>query len=87
MVDRNLKVTKISDVMCKAEKLIAEELKDNPGHDLLVAAGLMAVTRNLYIHALGPSEAQKIFAVMLDSFIMADEMYYGENHDTPPTIH
>jgi hypothetical protein len=47
----------------------------------------MAVTRNLYIHALGPEEAQKIFAIMLDSFIMAEEMYYGENHDTPPTIH
>ena len=24
---------------------------------------------------LGPDEAQKIFAVMLDSFIIADEMY------------
>ena len=83
----NLKVNKIADVMHKAEQLVMKELKDNPGHDLLVAAGLMAVTRNLYIHALGPEEAQKIFAVMLDSFIIADEMYYGENHDTPPTIH
>jgi|TARA_Y100000296_G_scaffold10206_1_gene11708 hypothetical protein len=83
----NPNVTKVADVMHKAEKLVAEELKKNPGHDLLVAAGLMAVTRNLYIRLLGPAEAQKIFAVMLDSFIMADEMYYGENHDTPPTIH
>ena len=73
--------------MNKAERLVMEELKDNPGHDLLVAAGLMAVTRNLYIHALGPEEAQKIFAVMLDSFIVADEMYYGNNHDISPTIH
>jgi len=83
----NQKVNKIAEVMNKAEQLVAEELKKNPGHDLLVAAGLMAVTRNLYIRSLGPAEAQKIFAVMLDSFIMADEMYYGENHDTPPTIH
>ena len=83
----NQNVAKIANVMHKAEKLIAQELKKNPGHDLLVAAGLMAVTRNLYIRALGPEEAQKIFAVMLDSFIMADEMYYGETHDTPPTIH
>ena len=66
------KVNKIADVMNKAERLVMEELKDNPGHDLLVAAGLMAVTRNLYIHARGPEEAQKIFAVMLDSFIVAD---------------
>jgi len=84
----NQKISKIADVMNKAEQLVMEELKENPGHDLLVAAGLMAVTRNLYIHALGPQEAQKIFAVMLDSFIIADEMYYGEkNHITPPTIH
>ena len=83
----NQNVIKITNVMKKAEKLITEELKDNPGHDLLVAAGLMAVTRNLYIHALGPVEAQKIFEIMLDSFIMADEMYYGESHDMPPTIH
>ena len=83
----NQKIDKIAEIMQKAEQLVMKELKDNPGHDLLVAAGLMAVTRNLYIHALGPEEAQKIFAVMLDSFIMADEMYYGENHDTPPTIH
>ena len=85
MVNQN--VTKITTVMKKAERLIAEELKDNPGHDLLVAAGLMAVTRNLYIHALGPEEAQKIFAVMLDSFIVVDEIQYGMDHAAKPTIH
>ena len=83
----NLKVNKIAEVMNKAEQLIMEELKDNPGHDLLVAAGLMAVTRNLYIHALGPVEAQKIFAVMLDSFIVVDEIQYGMDHAAKPTIH
>ena len=81
------KVNKISDIMQKAEQLVMKELKDNPGHDLLVAAGLMAVTRNLYIHALGPEEAQKIFAVMLDSFIVVDEIQYGMDHAIKPTIH
>ena len=83
----NPNVTKVADVMHKAEKLVAEELKKNPGHDLLVAAGLMAVTRNLYIHALGPVEAQKIFSVMLDSFIVVDEIQYGMDHAAKPTIH
>jgi len=83
----NQKVNKIAEVMNKAEQLVAEELKKNPGHDLLVAAGLMAVTRNLYIHALGPVEAQKIFAVMLDSFIVVDEIQYGGDHAGKPTIH
>ena len=83
----NLKVNKIANVMHKAEQLVMKELKDNPGHDLLVAAGLMAVTRNLYIRSLGPSEAQKIFAVMLDSFIVVDEIQYGMDHAAKPTIH
>ena len=83
----HLKVNKIADIMKKAEQLVMKELKDNPGHDLLVAAGLMAVTRNLYIHALGPVEAQKIFAVMLDSFIVVDEIQYGMDHAIKPTIH
>ena len=83
----NQKVNKIADVMHKAEQLVMNELKDNPGQDLLVAAGLMAVTRNLYIHALGPEEAQKIFAVMLDSFIVVDEIQYGMDHAAKPTIH
>ena len=83
----NQKVNKIADIMHKAEQLVMQELKDNPGHDLLVAAGLMAVTRNLYIHALGPEEAQKIFAVMLDSFIVVDEIQYGGDHAGKPTIH
>jgi hypothetical protein len=54
-----------------------------------VAAGLAAVTRNLYINALGPEEAQKVFEVMLDSFIVADEIIdgsYSEGYQKP-TIH
>ena len=83
----NQKVNKIADIMHKAEQLVMNELKNNPGQDLLVAAGLMAVTRNLYINALGPEEAQKIFAVMLDSFIVVDEIQYGADHAAKPTIH
>jgi len=83
----NQKIDKIAEIMQKAEQLVMKELKKNPGHDLLVAAGLMAVTRNLYIHALGPEEAQKIFAVMLDSFIVVDEIQYGMDHAAKPTIH
>jgi len=83
----NQKIDKIAEIMQKAEQLVMKELKKNPGHDLLVAAGLMAVTRNLYIHALGPEEAQKIFEVMLDSFIVVDEIQYGADHAAKPTIH
>jgi hypothetical protein len=47
----------------------------------------MAVTRNLYINALGAEEAQKVFEVMIDSFIMADEIYLQAGQYDKPTIH
>ena len=73
--------------MQKAEKLVVEEVKGKPEDQLIVAAGLMAVTRNLYIQTLGPEEAQKVFEVMIDSFIIADEIYFEANQYGKPTIH
>ena len=73
--------------MQKAEKLVTEEIKGKPENQLVVAAGLMAVTRNLYIQTLGPEEAQKVFEVMIDSFIIADEIYFEANQHGKPTIH
>ena len=83
----NEKISKIAEVMKKAEKLVVEEVKGKPEDQLIVAAGLMAVTRNLYIQTLGPEEAQKVFEVMIDSFIIADEIYFEANQHGKPTIH
>ena len=81
------KISKITEVMQKAEKLIVEEIDGKPEDQLVVAAGLMAVTRNLYVNVLGPEEAQKVFEVMLDSFILADEIYLEVGQQGKPTIH
>jgi len=81
------KISKITEVMQKAEKLVMEEVNGKPEDQLVVAAGLMAVTRNLYIQTLGPEEAQKVFEVMIDSFIVADEIYWQANQHGKPTIH
>ena len=83
----NQKISKITEVMQKAEKLVVEEINGKPEDQLIVAAGLMAVTRNLYIQTLGPEEAQKVFEVMIDSFIMADEIYLQAGQYDKPTIH
>ena len=83
----NQKRSKIAEVMQKAEKLVVEEIKGKPEAQLIVAAGLMAVTRNLYIQTLGPEEAQKVFEVMIESFIIADEIYFEANQHGKPTIH
>ena len=81
------KINKITEVMQKAEKLVMEEVNGKLEDQLVVAAGLMAVTRNLYINALGPEEAQKVFEVMIDSFIIADEIYLEVGQNGKPTIH
>ena len=81
------KISKITEVMKQAEKLVIEQIEGKPEDQLVVAAGLMAVTRNLYINALGAEEAQKVFEVMIDSFIMADEIYLQAGQYDKPTIH
>ena len=81
------KISKITEVMQKAAKLVMEEVNGKPEDQLVVAAGLMAVTRNLYIQTLGAEEAQKVFEVMIDSFIMADEIYLQAGQYDKPTIH
>ena len=80
------KVVKITQIMRKAEELVLKEIDSNPENQLIVAAGLMAVTRNLYLNALGPHEAQKMFEVITDSFVMVDEIYHDVSQ-TKPTIH
>ena len=83
----NQKINKVAEVMKKAEELVMKEIEGKPEDQLVVAAGLMAVTRNLYVNVLGPEEAQKVFEVMLDSFILADEIYLEVGQQGKPTIH
>ena len=85
----NNRFEKIAKVMQKAEEFALNEIDGKADDQLLVAGALAAVTRNLYINALGPEEAQKVFEVMLDSFIVADEIIDGTYSGMyqKPTIH
>ena len=80
------KVVKITQIMRKAEELALKEIDNNPENQLIVAASLMAVTRNLYLHALGPYEAQKMFEVIMDSFVITDDIFQNASQQKP-TIH
>ena len=80
------KVIKITQIMRKAEELALKEIDNNPENQLIVAAGLMAVTRNLYLNALGPYEAQKMFEVIMDSFVITDDIFQNASQQKP-TIH
>ncbi len=77
------KVQKISDVMQKAELLIQEELDNSPEDAILIASGLLAVTRNLYVQTLGIDGAVRMFEAVADSFIVTEEFL----NQIKPTIH
>ena len=77
------KVQKISDIMQKAELLIKEELADSPEDAVLIASGLLAVTRNLYVQTLGIDGAVKMFEAVADSFVITEEFL----NQIKPTLH
>jgi len=77
------KIQKISEVMQKAELLVQKELAKSPEDAILVASGLLAVTRNLYVQALGIEGAVRMFEAVADSFIITEEFM----ERFKPTIH
>ena len=72
----------IADTMGKIEAMIRSQLKKD-NDPLLIAGALMAVTRNLYVEALGIEDAGRVFATIADSFHMTEEML----KKIKPTIH
>ena len=77
------KIQKISEVMRKAELLIKRELAKSPEDAILIASGLLAVTRNLYVQALGIEGALRMFEAVAGSFIITEEFI----EHFKPTIH
>ena len=77
------KIQKISSVMQKAELLIQEELADAPEDAVLIASGLLAVTRNLYVQTLGIDGAVRMFEAVADSFVITEQFL----EQIKPTLH
>ena len=76
------KIVKINDTMTALEKVARAQMKTDEDK-LLVASALMAVTRNLYVEAVGPTDTAHIFASIAHSFDMMEEML----EQYKPTIH
>ena len=76
------KVVKISEVMQKLDKFVKNETK-NPEDIILVASALLAVTRNIYVSALGIEDTARMFEVVADSFVVTEEFL----EHFKPTIH
>ena len=76
------KVVKISEVMQKLDKFVKNETK-NPEDVILVASALLAVTRNIYVSALGIEDTARMFEAVADSFVVTEEFI----ERFKPTIH
>ena len=76
------KIVKINDAMMALEKVARSQMK-TAEDKLLVASALMAVTRNLYVETLGPRDTAHIFASIVESFDVMEEML----RQCKPTIH
>ena len=76
------KVLKISEMMQKVDKLVKDETK-NPEDILLVASALLAVTRNIYVSALGIEDTARMFEAVADSFVVTEKFI----EQFKPTIH
>ena len=76
------KVVKISEVMQKLDKFVKNETK-NPEDIILVASALLAVTRNIYVSALGVEDTARMFEAVADSFVVTEKFI----EQFKPTIH
>ena len=81
------KLEKLSTVMQKVEQLAKDEIS-SPEDYLQVCGALLAVTRNMYVEALGPVETSRMFEAVAQSFHIQEEIIEVFQRDgKPPTIH
>ena len=78
---------KLSTVMQKVEQLAKDEIS-SPEDFLQVCGALLAVTRNMYVEALGPVDTSRMFEAVAQSFHIQEEIIEVFQRDgKPPTIH
>ena len=73
--------------MQKVEQLAKDEIS-SPEDFLQVCGALLAVTRNMYVEALGPVDTSRMFEAVAQSFHIQEEIIEVFQRDgKPPTIH
>ena len=78
---------KLSTVMQKVEQVAKDEIS-LPEDYLQVCGALLAVTRNMYVEALGPYDAAQIFETVAQSFKIQEDIIEVFRRDgEKPTIH
>ena len=78
---------KLSTVMQRVEQLAKEEIS-SPEDFLQVCGAMLAVTRNMYVEAVGPYDAALIFETVAQSFKIQEDIIEVFRRDgEKPTIH
>ena len=77
---------KLSTVMQRIEQVAKEEISSNEEY-LQVCGALLAVTRNMYVEALGPFDASRMFEAVAQSFHIQEELVEFFREGESPTIH
>ena len=73
--------------MQKVEQVAKEEIS-LPEDYLQVCGALLAVTRNMYVEALGPYDTARMFEAVAHSFNVQEELIKVLDHDGKiPTMH
>ena len=77
---------KLSTVMQRVEQLAKEEIS-SPEDFLQVCGALLAVTRNMYVEALGPVDTSRMFEAVAHSFHIQEELLEVIHGGVKPTLH
>ena len=72
--------------MQKVEQLAKDEIS-SPEDFLQVCGALLAVTRNMYVEALGPFDASRMFEAVAQSFHIQEELVEFFREGEKPTLH
>ena len=72
--------------MQKVEDLASSEIQSEEDY-LQVCGAMLAVTRNMYVRALGPEDTARMFATVADSFMIQEDILRSFPHMEKPTIH
>ena len=77
---------KLSTVMQRIEQVAKEEV-NSPDDYLKVCGALLAVTRNMYVEALGPYDTARMFEAVAHSFHVQEELLEVIRGGVKPTLH
>ena len=80
------KVEKIASAMKKIEDVAYSEINNNEEY-LQVCGAMLAVTRNMYVEALGSHGAARMFQEVANTFMVQEELLQQFYPDEYPTIH